>query len=47
MPWNANIDARSMELLSSAVGAATSESAILGDIDKWLSQIDSGAIKRQ
>lgn len=47
LPWNANIDARSMEILSSAVGAATSESAILGDIDKWLNQIDSGAIKRQ
>ncbi len=45
LPWNANIDARSMEILSSSVGAATSESAILGDVDKWLAQIDSGAIK--
>jgi len=47
LPWNANIDARSMEILSSSVGAATSESAILGDLDKWLGEIDSGAIKPQ
>lgn len=47
LPWNANIDARSMEILSSAVGAATSESAILSDLDKWLAQINSGAIKVQ
>jgi len=45
LPWNANIDARTMEILSSSVGAATTEAAILKDVDGWLSKIDSGAIK--
>jgi hypothetical protein len=41
LPWNANIDARTMEILSSGVGAATSDTAILGDVDKWLEKINS------
>jgi thiol-disulfide isomerase/thioredoxin len=45
LPWNANIDARTMEILSSGVGAATTESAILGDVDGWLGKIASGEIK--
>ena len=44
LPWNANIDARTMEILSSAVGATTKDTAILADLDKWIAQIDSGAI---
>jgi hypothetical protein len=45
LPWNANIDARTMEILDSHTGAITSEAGILADLDKWLSQIDSGQIK--
>lgn len=47
LPWNANIDARTMEILSSSVGAATTAAAILGDLDDWLDKINSGAIKPQ
>lgn len=47
LPWNANIDARSMEILSSGVGATTSEKGILDDVDKWLAQINSGSLKAQ
>jgi thiol-disulfide isomerase/thioredoxin len=45
LPWNANVYAKTMEILSSGVGAAESEAAIMADIDPWLQDIDSGAIK--
>jgi hypothetical protein len=42
LPWNADIDARSMEILASGVGATKDP---LGDVDKLLARIDSGEIK--
>lgn len=42
LPWNANIDAKTMEILSSGVGATTTEQAILDDVDLWIKTIDSG-----
>ena len=45
LPWNANINARTMEILESHVGATTTEAAILSEVDNWLGKIDSGQIK--
>lgn len=45
IPWNANINAKTMEILSSGTGALATEEMILKDVDKWLRQIDSGAIQ--
>lgn len=45
LPWNANIDARTMEILSSGVGATTTDTAILGDVDKWLGKMASGEVR--
>ena len=39
LPWNANINAKTMEILSSGVGATTAEAAILDDLDGWIAQI--------
>ncbi len=39
LPWNANIDARTMEILSSGTGAKTTEDDILGELDEWLRQL--------
>lgn len=36
LPWNATIDARTMELLSAGVGAKTSKDAILNELDEML-----------
>ncbi|GAC1540650.1 MAG: hypothetical protein NVS3B10_05310 [Polyangiales bacterium] len=41
LPWNANIDAKTMEILSSGVGATTTQQAILDDLDLWIKTIDS------
>jgi thiol-disulfide isomerase/thioredoxin len=45
LPWNANISAATMEILSAGVGATETESATLAELDTWLKQIDSGSIK--
>jgi hypothetical protein len=45
LPWNANINAETMEVLSSGVGATTAEQAILDDLDGWLAKIDNGSLK--
>jgi hypothetical protein len=45
LPWNANINAETMEILSSGVGATTTETAILADLDEWIAKIDSGSLK--
>ena len=42
LPWNANINAKTMEILSSGVGATTTQQAILDDLDLWIKTIDSG-----
>jgi len=47
VPWNANIDARTMEILSSGVGALVNEAAVLADVDGWLAKIDRGDIAAQ
>jgi thiol-disulfide isomerase/thioredoxin len=39
LPWNANIDAKTMKILSTGVGAATTEKAILDDLDAQLKKI--------
>lgn len=39
LPWNANIDAKTMTILSSGVGAKTTEKDILGDIDANLAKV--------
>jgi hypothetical protein len=41
LPWNANINAKTMEILSSGVGATTTEQAILDDLDLWIKTIDA------
>lgn len=43
LPWNANVDARTMELLSSGIGAKFSESEILAELDGWLAKVDATA----
>jgi hypothetical protein len=45
LPWNANINAKTMEILSSGVGATTAEAAILDDLDGWIAKIDAGTLK--
>ena len=45
LPWNANINAETMEILSSGVGATTAETAILEDVDGWIAKIDNGSLK--
>lgn len=44
LPWNANINAKTMEILQAGTGAHTSEAGILEEFDDWLSQIDSGKL---
>ena len=45
LPWNANVNAETMEILSAGVGATTAEQAILDDVDGWFAKIDSGSLK--
>ena len=45
LPWNANVNAKTMEILSSGVGATTAEAKILEDVDGWLAKIDNGTVK--
>ena len=40
VPWNANIDARSMEILSATLGAPRDVSA---DVLKWVKWVDENA----
>ncbi len=44
LPWNANINAKTMEILSSGVGATTEEQPILDDVDGWIAKIDNGSL---
>ncbi len=41
LPWNANIDARTMEILFSGTGAKTTEADILGELDEWLQKLNA------
>ena len=44
LPWNANINAKTMEILQAGTGAHTTESSIMTELDEWLEQIDSGKL---
>jgi hypothetical protein len=44
LPWNANVNAKTMEILESGTGAVVEESAILQEVDGWLAKIDSGEL---
>ena len=44
LPWNANINAKTMEILQAGTGAHTTEESILTELDEWLEQIDSGKL---
>lgn len=47
LPWNCNINAKTMEILASGVGAQgyQSEQEVLDTVDNWITQIDNGTIK--
>lgn len=47
LPWNANLNAKTMEILESGVGAQgyQTEAEVLKTVDNWLTQIDNGTIK--
>lgn len=45
LPWNANIYAKTMEILSSGVGGVTTEADLMKDIDEQLKLIDDGVVK--
>jgi len=44
LPWNASINAKTMEILEAGTGAVVEESAILEEVDGWLAKIDSGEL---
>lgn len=44
LPWNANIDARTMEILTAGTGAQTTKAGILGEIDKAIELADSSKL---
>lgn len=44
IPWNANINAMTMEILSSETGGYLDEAAVLRDVDKWLAKINDGSL---
>jgi hypothetical protein len=44
LPWNANINAKTMEILQAGTGAHTTEASIMTELDEWLEQIDSGKL---
>lgn len=44
LPWNANINAKTMEILEAGSGAHTTEQDILRDVDEWLQKLDAGEL---
>lgn len=42
IPWNADINAQTMEILSSKTGAPANEQQLWGELDEWLKKIDAG-----
>jgi hypothetical protein len=44
LPWNANISAKTMEILSAGVGAVETTKGILAEVDEYLPQVDSGGL---
>lgn len=45
LPWNANIDARTMEILTAGTGAVTSKDGIFEEIDEALKLADASTAK--
>ena len=41
LPWNATLDARTMEIIDAHVGGAETEKDLLGEVDELLAKIDS------
>ena|SRR5688572_13350328 len=44
LPWNANINAKTMEILQAGTGAHTSESQIMDELNEWVGRIESGEL---
>ena len=44
LPWNANINAKTMEILTAGTGAQTTEQGIWDELDEWLPKIESGEL---
>lgn len=44
LPWNANINAKTMEILQAGTGAHTTEAAIMDELKEWLGRIESGEL---
>lgn len=47
LPWNANIDARTMEILTAGTGAMTTADGILGEIDDALALSETSELRVQ
>lgn len=45
VPWNANINPKTMEILSAKTGGFEGEADLLADLDGWIKKIDSGEVK--
>jgi hypothetical protein len=45
IPWNANINAETMEILSSKTGAPATEQDLWSELDEWLGKINGGGLK--
>lgn len=44
LPWNANVNAKTMEILQAGTGAHTTEEAIMTELNDWLGKIDGGEL---
>lgn len=44
LPWNANVNAKTMEILQAGTGAHTTEESIMTELNDWLGKIDGGEL---
>lgn len=44
LPWNANVNAKTMEILQAGTGAHTTEDAVMTELNEWLEKIDGGEL---
>jgi hypothetical protein len=44
LPWNANVNAQTMEILQAGTGAHTTEDSIMTELKDWLTKIDGGEL---
>lgn len=47
LPWNANVNAKTMEILQAGTGAHTTEESIMTELNDWLGRIDGGELDLQ